>query len=296
MGLDMHRLKWNVLVLVAALAMGLSIEAVASAQTAQRGPAQKKLPEAEKLVMELRAMDLLKAMSERLAAAKTMSFTAIASYEYPSQLGPAIVYTTRYDVVMRRPDGLKVVMPGDGPASDFYYDGKTMIAYAPTENLVALADAPSKLDDALKQAFQTAAIYFPFTDLLLDDPYAALAERGRLAFYIGPSGMIGGTKTEMLAWADNDVFLQAWIGTEDKLPRRIRAVFSADPLRLRHDMELSNWQLDPAVPADTFTSARALEAPHIRFDHPAAKLPPGVKPLVAGKGLDGAANTAVKPQ
>ena len=72
-----------------------------------------------------------------------MSFTATVGYEYPSKLGPPIVYTMRYDVTMQRPDKLKVVMPGDGPASEFYYDGKAMMAYAPAENLVAVADAPA---------------------------------------------------------------------------------------------------------------------------------------------------------
>ena len=40
----------------------------------------------------------------------------------------------RYDVTMQRPDKLKILMPGDGPASEFYYDGKAMMAYAPAED------------------------------------------------------------------------------------------------------------------------------------------------------------------
>ena len=56
-------------------------------------------------------MELLKATSARLAAAKSMSFTAIVSYEYPSKLGPPIVYTTRYDVTMQRPDKLRSSCP-----------------------------------------------------------------------------------------------------------------------------------------------------------------------------------------
>src|SRR5690349_826679 len=81
-----------------------------------------------KLVLEPNAMELLKVTSARLAAAKAMSFTAVAGYEYPSRLGPPIVYSVRYDVTMRRPDKLKIVVPGDGPASEFYYDGKSMMA------------------------------------------------------------------------------------------------------------------------------------------------------------------------
>ena len=192
----------------------------------------------------LRRWTLLKAASARLAAAKSMSFTAVASYEYPSQLGPPILYTVRYDVAMQRPDKLRVIIPGDGPASEFYYDGKSMMAYAPAENLVAVANAPPTIDGALKAAYDTADIYYPFTDLLVADPYAAMADGAILAFYIGPSGTVGDTKTEMLAWANRDVFLQIWIGVDDKLPRRVRAVYSADPLALHHQLDLSNWQID----------------------------------------------------
>jgi hypothetical protein len=266
------------------IAMALSLLAVTgvSAQTAPSGakPAvKKKVAPVDKPALEARAVDLLKATSARLAAAKAMSFTATVSYEHPSRLGPALVFTSRYDVVMQRPEKLRVINLGDGPASEFYLDGKTMVAFAPAENLVAIAEAPPTLEAALKMAFDKAAIYFPFTDLLLPDPYAAIASGTKLAFYVGPSGLVGGVKTDMLAWANDDVFMQMWVGADDKLPRRIRAVFRADPLRLRHDMELSNWQLDPVIAADVFGTAKAKDAQRIDFAHPAAALPPGVKPV-----------------
>jgi len=259
-----------------ALGLGLSLATGAGAQTPPaKPPAAKNQPASPaKMVLEPRAMDLLKAASARLAAAKSMSFTAVVSYEYPSQLGPPILYTMRYDVTMQRPDKLRVITPGDGPASEFYYDGKSMMAYAPAENLVAVADAPPTIDGALKAAFDTADIYYPFTDVIVTDPYAALTDGAILAFYIGTSEMIGGVKTEMLAWANPAVFLQIWIGADDKLPRRIRAVYSADPLSLRHEMELSNWQLDAAIPADAFASQKAQNAPRIAFDRPASAAPP----------------------
>jgi len=231
----------------------------------------------------------LKATSARLAAAKSMSFTATVSYEFPSKLGPPIVYTSRYDVTMQRPDKLKIVMPGDGPPSEFYYDGKTMMAYAPTENLVAVADAPPTIDGALKAAYDNASIYYPFTDLIVADPYKALADGATLAFYIGPSGVVGGVKTDMVAWANDDVFIQIWIGADDKLPRRMRAVYNGDPGRLRHQLDISDWKLDSPVTADAFTSAKAHAAKAIAFDKPAFAEPPGVKPLPMKKSSKDAA-------
>ena len=277
-----------------ALAAGFAVAAAAGAQSPTPSPAAakpaaaksakpaKKAPASEfKLILEPRAMDLLKATSARLAAAKSMSFTAIVGYEYPSKLGPPIVYTSRYDVTMQRPDKLRILMPGDGPASEFYYDGKTMVAYAPAENLAAVAEAPPTIDGALQAAYARAAIFYPFTDLLAADPYAALTTGAKLAFYIGPSGVVGGVKTDMVAWANDDVFLQIWIGADDKLPRRIRAMYRADPLGLRHEMELTNWQLDPPVAADAFASAKAQSAGRMPFVAPAPP-PKGAKPIAKG--------------
>jgi hypothetical protein len=247
-----------------------------SAKKAQAKPAFKP-------VLEPRAVDMLQAMSARLAAARSLSFTAVASYEYPSRLGPPIVYTMRYDVLLQRPNLLKVVVPGDGPASEFTWDGKEMVAFAPAENLVAVAAAPATLEGALKQAFDSAAIYFPFTDLLLPDPYAAISPGAILAYVIGPSGIVGGVKTEMLVWASNEVFLQIWLGTEDKLPRRIRAQFRADPKGLRHDLELSQWQLDGNLAADTFSTTKAKTGLPMAFATPGRKVPLGAKPVALGR-------------
>ncbi len=241
-------------------------------------PAMKYTPPEFKLVLEPRAMDLLKATSAKLAAAKSMSFTATVSYEYPSKLGPPIVYTSRYDVAMVRPDKLRVIMPGDGPASEFYYDGKAMLAYVPAENLVAVADAPPTIDATLRAAFEKAAIYYPFTDLVVADPFAALTDGAILAFYIGQSDLVGGTRTDMVAWANDDVFLQIWIGADDKLPRRIRAVYRTDPYALGHQMDLSNWQLDGALAPDAFVSQKAQSAKRIAFASPAGTPPASAKP------------------
>lgn len=218
--------------------------------------------------LEPKAVEVLKAMSDRLAAAKTLKFTAVTTYENPSRLGPALAYHTLANVTLQRPNKLQVLSPGDGPASEFYYNGKTLVAFAPTENLVAIADAPGTIDEALKFAYETAAIYFPFTDFLVANPYGDIAGDLKTAFYIGQSQVIDGTITDMIAIATENVFAQVWIGAEDKLPRMIRAVYRDDPSRLRHQVEFSNWQLDTAIPPDTFGSTRANGAKPIPFKRP----------------------------
>ena len=230
--------------------------------------AKKPVAPAVQMGLEPKAIDILKAASARLAAAKTMTFTAIVSYESPSRFGPPLIYSTKSEVTLQRPDKLKVITLGDGPPSEFYYDGKVMMAFAPNENLVAVADAPPSIDAALQAAYDSAAIYFPFSDVIVADPYKDLSDGLKVAFYIGQSNVIGGITTDMVAYANDAVFIQIWIGAADKLPRMLRAVFKSDPTMLRHEMVLSDWQIDPSIPPDTFILAQAKTAKRIAFARP----------------------------
>jgi hypothetical protein len=276
---------------LALLALGVLLAAAGHAEES-RQPSQVPKPQGApsaaaaakaETKLEPKAIDLLKAMSERLAAAHAMTFTAVSTYEGPTRLGPPLAYTTISEVTLQRPDKLRVITPGDGPASEFYYDGKTMMAFAPAENLVAVADAPPTIDAALKAAYDSAAIYFPFTDVLVTDPYKDIADGLKRAFYIGQSHVVGGTTTDMVAVGNDRVFAQVWIGADDKLPRRVRAVYLDDPARLWHQVEFSNWKLDAPIPADAFASSRASGATRIQFARPEPKTPPSPGPSTTGK-------------
>src|SRR4029077_16524248 len=127
-----------VVFLVAAGAQGAQQTPKATKPAAK--PPVKKAAPAVKPVLEPKAIDILRARSDRLAAARSMSFTAVISYESPSRLGPPLIYTTKSEVTLQRPARLRVITAADGPAHEFYYDGKTMVAFSPAENLVAIAD------------------------------------------------------------------------------------------------------------------------------------------------------------
>jgi hypothetical protein len=219
--------------------------------------------------LEPRALGILKGSADALAAAKTVSFRAVVAEESPSRLGPPLLYSSRYEVVLQRPGKLRILSPGDGPATEFYYDGRSMAAFAPKENYIARSDAPPTIDAALDQAFARAQIYYPFMDLLDADPYKNVLNGLRVAFYIGESDSVGGVKTYMVAYANDHAFVQAWIGVDDKLPRRLRAIYRSDPAMLRHEMDIADWKLNAPVPTGTFAVPEAAKkALPIPFDRP----------------------------
>jgi hypothetical protein len=227
--------------------------------------------------LEPKALAILQAASDRLAAAKTISFVAVEAYEHLSRQGAPLVYVHRSEVTLQRPDKLGVIQAADGPASEFYYNGKTMMAFSPDENTVAAIQAPPTIDAALETIYRAAAMYFPFTDLIVADPYADLKPGLKHAYYVGQSKVIGDTTTDIVAYNGDGVFVQMWVGAEDKLPRLIHAIYLEDPNELRHNLMLSDWQLDAPVPADVFTSPKIGGAKRIAFAHP-HPAPSGVKP------------------
>ena len=269
------------LVLLWVVGLGIVANAQIKPQTAKKTPiAKAATAQSIPPPLEAKAIDLLKATSLRLAAANTLSFAAVEIFEHPSRHGDPLAYATRYEVKLERPDKLRVMIAGDGPKSEFYYNGKTMMAYAPAENLLAVADAPPTIDAMLEAAYHSNGTYFPFTDLIVADPYRDMAPGLKLAYYIGQSHVVGETTTDMIAYVGDGVFAEVWIGVEDKLPRLIHAVYLDDPEQLRHNLLLSDWRIDLALPADAFTSSSAANAKRIQFAHPHPQPRPGI-PLPA---------------
>ena len=260
----------------------LSVPAQAAQAGTKAAPAapEKKLatkPPAPGVVIEPGAIELLKAASARLAAAESMAFTAVVTYEYPSLVGPALAFTTRSEVAIQRPDKLLVITRADGPPSELYYDGKTIMAYSPKEDLVAFGDAPGTIAAALELLYRESGTYYPFVDLIVADPHAAMTEGLKLAFYVGRSSVVGGTTTDMVAFSNGEVFVQMWIGVEDKLPRRVRAMYAKDRLQLRHQLDIEGWQLDVKHAPEKFASAKAAKAKRIPFAAPAFVVSKGAK-------------------
>jgi hypothetical protein len=265
----MKRLKTSHLALVLAFDLLALTPALAQQPHPPAGPLPPEHP-----AIEPGALEMLKAMSQRLAGSKSMRFTAVTTYEAPARNGQPLYYATLSQVAVQRPNKLRVVTPGDGPPSDFYYDGKSMMAYTPGANLVAVAEAPPTIEAAMKGAYEKAAIYFPFAEVIVADPYKNLSDGLTSAFIVGQSHVVGDTITDIVAIANDRVQAEVWIGIADGLPRMIRAIYPKDPIQSRYEIQFSDWHLNPAMKDSDFTSAQALKAPRINFGRPDAE-PPG---------------------
>lgn len=260
----------------------LSVAAVASLSLAPRvamaqapagpqsRPAAADAAMPEHPAIEPGALKILQTASRRLASATTLTFTAITTYEAFATTGQPLYYTTQSSVLVRHPDQLRVLTPGDGPASDFYYDGKTMTAFSPRENLVAAAPAPPDVTDMLKAAYDKADIAFPFAPLLAPDPFKNLSIGLTSAFVVGQSHVVGGTITDIVAFTNKNVQGELWIGIYDGLPRLLQVVYVSDPAHLRYRMEFRDWRRNIKLAPAAFHFTNVTKANRIEFARPDA--------------------------
>ena len=100
----------NACVLVTALGLLAAVDGqAADAQPKPKAPPRPPAVGTIVTGLEPKAVEILKAASSRLAAAHSMSFTAVISYENPSTLGPPLLYTVKDEVTLQRPDKLRVI-------------------------------------------------------------------------------------------------------------------------------------------------------------------------------------------
>src|SRR5947207_15376856 len=125
-----NKYGWSVL-----LVMALGVVLVAPSAQAKPAAAKKKVkaaaaeaspaPEATPS-LEPKAIEVLKAASNRLAAAHTLKLNAIHFYESSSRCGHPLAITTKSEVTIQWPDKLRVIMSDDRPAYEVLDDGMNM--------------------------------------------------------------------------------------------------------------------------------------------------------------------------
>lgn len=248
---------------------------VASAQSSgDNRPEAPKRPQLPKgmTAIEPAALDLLKAMTTKLSAAKSMQFEALVQSEFPSIDGLPVIYSTAAKVALQRPNKFDVVVWGDGPSSEVLFNGKKLFAYSPEKNLVAVSDCPDTIDEAAKFAYDKAGLFFPGDDLILSNPYEHLTQGLTDAFVVGRTKLVGGVETNVIVMAGRQLQGQIWIGVKDNLPYMASWIYLGDKSLPRTTLQYKNWKLNTSIPETRFDASRFSKALTVEFAQPDAPL------------------------
>jgi hypothetical protein len=251
----MYKRKWRAGVTLA-LMVALGALSGGPVPAAEQGSATE--------VKEQHALDLLKRMSDKLAAAKSFTFRSRSTIEAPGGTGQFLNFFARNEVAVERPNKLDAKVRGDAPPFDFYYDGSKMSVYAPTEKLYATTEAPKTIDEMLPFAAKKAGILLPFADVLYSDPYGVLTKDLTSAFYAGFS-TIQGERCEHLAFASPGIQWQIWINAKTSLPCLLMGEMLDVQGAPRFAVEYFDWKLNPKLSHERFSLAKPAGAGTMDF-------------------------------
>jgi hypothetical protein len=221
-------------------------------------------------IREQRALDLLKRMSETLAAAKAFTYRSRGAIELRAKTGQFVTLFGNSEVALERPNKLHVQVTGELPNFQFYYDGTSVTAYSPKNNVYSVSSAPPTIDEMLEFVQNKANIHFPSSDLMLADPYVVLTKDVSSGFIVGPA-TVDGSACEHLAFRAPDTNWEIWIDSKSALPRRLLVTYTDVTNFPRLGVEFSNWDLAPKLAASRFAFAKPAGAKQIDFRAEAAE-------------------------
>lgn len=225
-------------------------------------------------IKDERALQLLKAMSDKLAKANSLSFGVRGLVPIVAPTGQYINLLASSRVVMQRPDKLFVQARGDMFPSDIFFDGETVTVITADKKFYAQQPAAGAgLGTFTNSAQPGSDAVAPFFDMLSADPYASLTKDFSSALFVGQS-TIGGVKADHLAFTATGIDWEIWIGAADKLPRLMVISYRLPERQRTFTVEFSDWKLNAPIPARTFTATIPAGAAKLEFK---PEVPPRTK-------------------
>jgi len=151
------------------------------------------------------------------------------------------------------------------PNFDFTYDGSTIAAYAPNNNVYSISKAPDTIDAMLPFLEKASGIRFASADLLFTDPYAVLTKGVSSAVVVG-SDVVQGEPCEHLAFRAPGVNWEVWIESGARaLPRRLVITYTNVTNFPRSLVEFSHWNLHPWLTDSAFDFKKPAGAKETAF-------------------------------
>ena len=219
---------------------------------------------------ETEAKRLFKAMSDYLAAQKSLSLDFDLTLEIVTKEGQKIGLASSGSVTLQRPDKIRAMRHGGFTDVELVFDGKTVSILGKDANAYLQADIPGSVDHLIDELRDKLHRPLPGADLLLSNVNDELMPLVTDAKDLG-SGVIGGTECDHIAFRTEEVDWQIWIAQGDK-PYPCRYVITTKGVKgfPQYTIDIRSWKTGTEVAGEDFN-----------FTAPA-----GAKQLKVGDALD----------
>ena len=193
------------------------------------------------------AVQILKRMTDFLDGLQQFSVNTHSIIEEMHVSGHRVDYDLSAAVTVKRPNKLLAERTGQLMNQRFFYDGKTLTLYNPSEKVYATEKAPDSIEKMIDFARETVGILLPAADLLYRKAFPLLMQDVTLAVLVGKP-VVGGVKYNHLLFSRPGVDFQIWVAEGQRpLPARYIVTETGTPSLLSITTILRDWNIAPAV-------------------------------------------------
>ena len=199
------------------------------------------------------AKGLLKAMSDYLAAQKSISLGYDSTFEVVSDDHQKLQIAMSGTVDLGRPDKLRSTRKTGFSDTETVYDGKTLTILGKGKNAYMQADVTGTIDSVIDQLRDKFHRQLPGADLLGSNVYDALMTDVTDVKDLG-SGVIGGKECDHLAFRAKDTDWQIWIAQGDQ-PYPCRYVITSKGVDQapQFTMTVRDWKASAAASSSDYS-------------------------------------------
>jgi hypothetical protein len=196
--------------------------------------------------------DLLKRVSERIAAAQAFSFTTSEVVERVRKSGEKITLNLNREVAVQRPNRLWYKATGDRDLESFY-NGENVTLVSHKEKVWAEIPAPPTIDETVDVMSERYDIPMPIGDMISTNPHESLISEDTTGGWAGTEN-IDGISCRILSWQHPNVDWKVWIpASGEPLPKKLEITYKARRGQPKTILNFKEWNLAPQFTDATFT-------------------------------------------
>lgn len=195
---------------------------------------------------------IVRAMSDYLVKAKTMSLTYDADIEVITPDIQKLQFASSGHVLLSRPNKVRATRVGGYANVELVFDGNTLTVLGKNINTMAQVQAPGSVDQLVHRLRDEFSVAMPGADFLLSSSYDELMMGVLNVKHIG-RGVIDGVECEHLAFRSEDADWQLWVEVGDKpIPRKYVITSKGVAAAPQYTLRIKDFRADVETGADAF--------------------------------------------
>jgi hypothetical protein len=212
------------------------------------------------------ARRILKAMSEYLAAQKHIAAKFEVDLEIITPQVEKLQFSASGELVLSRPDKLRLSRTGGYTDVELVYDGKTATILGKHLQAFARVETPGSIDTLIDRLRSEHHIDMPGADLLHSNVYDELSAGVLEAKHIG-TGVVDGIECEHLAFRNEETDWQLWVRAgRDPIPCKYVITSKTLAAAPQYALRIREWKTDAAPDSSAFVFAPPADAKAVALD------------------------------